>query len=613
MECCGAWGWVCGVSGAAIPSTPAVSIRSARKLQYMANNQLQSNKPKKELTMEQRLLLAFLLMGLVLFLTPYFYKAPPPPPKNSTPVSSKTSTESSAVPKTVQPAQAAATAPTAPAPGQIEASSEQQFTVDTDIYRITLSNRGGTVRSWILKKYKDRAGKPLELINPASDSKVAPPFSIVLHDEKAADALNYGLYVAKPSADGLGIEYTFSNGTDYALKKFQFSKSGYLSQITTEVTINGVPTDHLIQWRGGFGDPTVINRTGEEHAVYFDPHEAGMLGLTQGKLVSKDAKSVKDGPVIADGDFSFAGLDDRFFAAVFLPKDNTSVKVETIKDDVPPAPAGKEEMRVGVEVGGDSVNRFSVFVGPKDVDLLRRVDPKLQQLIDWGWYGIIAKPLFLAMHWLNDNFVHNYGWSIILISITINIVLLPLRWNSMKNQRKMQALQPKLAAINAKYKGLSMRDPRKAEQNQEVMEFYKKEGVNPMSGCIPMLIQLPLLYAFYKVLAVTIEMRGASWLWVTDLSSPETLPIRVLPVIMIVSQFLIQQMTPTPGMDPSQAKMTKWMPLLFGFFFYNLSSGLVLYYLTSNLVAVAQQWAVNRMMPAPPPPPPPAPAKKKGK
>lgn len=560
--------------------------------------------------MEQRLLLAFVLMGLVLFLTPYFYKAPPPPKTATKTAQQNTATKAAAVPAAPATTQTAAAQP---APGQIEAATEQQFTVDTDIYRVTFSNRGATVRSWILKKYKDRAGKPLELVNPASYSKVAPPFSLVLRDDKAADALNYGLYVAKPSDDGLGIEYTFSNGTDYARKKFQFSKSGYLSQVTTEVTINGVPTDNLIQWRGGFGDPTVINRTGEEHAVYFDPHEAGMLGLTQGKLISKDAKSAKNGPVITTGDFSFAGLDDRFFAAVFLPKDNVPIQVETIKDDVPPAPAGKEEMRVGVEVGGDSVNRFSVFVGPKDVDLLRRVDPKLQQLIDWGWYGIIAKPLFYAMHWLNDHFVHNYGWSIIIISILINVALLPLRWKSMKNQRKMQSLQPKLAAINAKYKGLSLRDPRKAEQNQEVMEFYKKEGVNPMSGCVPMLIQLPLLYAFYKVLAVTIEMRGAHWLWVTDLSSPETLPIRVLPVIMIVSQFLIQQMTPTPGMDPSQAKMTKWMPLLFGFIFYNLSSGLVLYYLTSNLVAVAQQWAVNRMMPAPPPPPPPAPAKKKGK
>lgn len=567
---------------------------------------------KKELTMEQRVLLAFVLMGLVLFLTPYFYKAPPPAPKTA---AHTTTTQSAAIPaKPAAAAAAAAPVETQPAPGQIQANAEQQFIVDTDIYRITLSNRGGTVRSWILKKYSDRTGKPLELVNAASYSKVAPPFSIVLRDDKAADALNYGLYEAKPSPDGLGVEYTFSDGKNYALKKFQFSKSGYLSQITTEVTVSGAPMDHLIQWRGGFGDPTVPNRTAEEHAVYFDPREATTLGLSQGKLYTKDAKSVKDGPVIITGGYSFAGLDDRFFAAVFLPKDNTQVKVETIKDDVPPAPAGKEEMRVGVEVGGDSSNRFSLFVGPKNVDLLRRVDPKLQQLIDWGWYGVIAKPLFLAMHWLDDNWVHNYGWSIVLVTIAINLVLLPLRFKSMKSQRKMQSLQPKLAAINAKYKGLKLNDPRKAEQNQEVMDFYKKEGVNPMGGCLPMLIQLPLIYAFYKVLAVTIEMRGAHWLWISDLSQPEQLPIHILPIIMIASQVLVQSMTPNPGMDPQQARMMKWMmPILFGFMFYNFSAGLVLYWLTSNLVGIGQQWAVNRMMPAPPPPPPPAPVKKKGK
>ncbi len=573
---------------------------------------IQPNKPgRKELTMEQRLLLAFVLMGLVLFLTPYFYK-PAPPAKTtikSTDQNASASTKSAAV----APAAPPQSAPSEPVPGQIAATTEQQFVIDTDIYQVTLSNRGGTVRSWTLKKYRDKLGKPLELINAASYSKVAPPLSLVLRDDKAADALNYGLYVAKPTANGLGIDYEFSNGKDYAKKTFQFSKAGYLAQISTEVTINGVPTDHLIQWRGGFGDATVLNRSAEGHAVYYDPHESTLLGLSQGKLNTKDAKSVKDGPSLTTGDYSFAGLDDRFFAAVFLPKDNTQIKVETIKDDVPPSPAGKEEMRVGVEVGGDSVNRFTLFVGPKDVDLMRRVDPKLQQMIDWGWYGVIAKPLFLAMHWVNDNLVHNYGWSIVLITIAINIIVLPLRLKSMKSQRKMQSLQPKLAAINAKYKGLSMRDPKKAEQNQEVMEFYKKEGVNPMGGCLPMVIQLPLIYAFYKVLAVTIEMRGAHWLWISDLSQPEQLPIHILPVVMIASQFFMQKMTPSPGMDPSQAKMMMFMPLVFGVMFYNFSAGLVLYWLTSNLVGIAQQWAVNRMMPAPPPPPPPVPAKKKGK
>jgi len=323
----------------------------------------------------------------------------------------------------------------------------------------------------------------------------------------------------------------------------------------------------------------------------------------------KDAKSVKDGPVTVTGNYSFAGLDDRFFAFVALPKDNTSTKVELLKDDLPAA-NGKTEMHAGVELGGDTVNRMQVFVGPKDIDLLRKVDPKLEQLIDWGWFGVIAKPLFLVLHWVNDNVVHNYGWSIMLITIAINLLLMPVRLSTMKSQRRMQSLQPQIAAINAKYKGLSLRDPRKAQQNQEVMDLYKKEGVNPMGGCLPMLVQIPLMYAFYKVLAVTIELRGAHWLWIGDLSQPEQLAIHILPIIMIVSQFIMQKMTPNPGMDPQQAKMMMFMPLMFGFFFYNLSSGLVLYWLTSNLAGILQQWFINRTMPAPAPVPK-VPAKKR--
>ena len=163
----------------------------------------------------------------------------------------------------------------------------------------------------------------------------------------------------------------------------------------------------------------------------------------------------------------------------------------------------------------------------------------------------------------------------------------------MKSMRKMQALKPQIDAINAKYKNVGLRDPKKADQNQEVMELYKKYGVNPMGGCVPMLIQIPFFFAFYAVLKVSVEMRGAHWLWVTDLSAPEHLPIKILPIVMIISQFVMQKMTPQANVDPSQQKMMMMMPLIFGFMFYNFPSGLVLYYLTSNLVNMGQQWFFN--------------------
>jgi len=175
----------------------------------------------------------------------------------------------------------------------------------------------------------------------------------------------------------------------------------------------------------------------------------------------------------------------------------------------------------------------------------------------------------------------------------INMALFPLKLTNMKSMRKMQALKPQVDAINAKYKNIKMTDPRKGEQNQEVMDLYKKYGVNPMGGCVPMLLQIPFFFAFYQVLKVSVEMRGATWLWVTDLSQPEHLAIRILPVVMIVSQFVMQKMTPQPSGDPNQQKMMMFMPLIFGFMFYQFPSGLVLYYLTSNLVSVGQQWFFN--------------------
>jgi YidC/Oxa1 family membrane protein insertase len=240
-----------------------------------------------------------------------------------------------------------------------------------------------------------------------------------------------------------------------------------------------------------------------------------------------------------------------------------------------------------------------MFVGPKDLDLLRRVDPKLEHIVDFGWFGILAKPLFLALNWVNDKYVHNYGWSIVVVTIAINFLLLPLKFSSLKSMKKMQMLQPQIAAINEKYKNISIRDPKKAEQNQETMDLYKRNGVNPMGGCMPLALQIPFFIAYYKVLSVAIEMRGAHWLWVTDLSQPETLPIHILPLLMIGTQFLLQKMTPSTTADPAQQKVMMLMPLMMGFFFYSAQSGLVLYWLTGNVVGLAQQWFFNRISAAP--------------
>jgi YidC/Oxa1 family membrane protein insertase len=547
--------------------------------------------PQQGPSMERNLLLAFLLMGVVLFLTPYFYKSQKHAPEKPARPNPAVLETPSASPVVAAP-QAGRSLQT---PAPIAAGKEELFTIETELYGIKLSNRGAVVRSWVLKKFKDSAGAPLELVSAPGAARTGYPFSLVFPDKEPAVNVNEVLYSAQPAPGGLGIDYRYSDGNVTVHKIFRFERDGYLSQVSSEVMQAGAGLPHLLAWRGGFGDPSVQNAAGQQKTVFFD--------AASNKLNTKDAKAAKNGPVNDYGNYSFAGIEDNFFAAVFLPKASAPFDIRTVSDTVPGAADKAEQPRAGAEVGGGAGNQFTLFVGPKDLDLLRKIDPRLEQMVDFGWFSLIAKPLFLIVNWLNDHLTHNYGWAIVLVTILINSALLPMRLKSMKSMKHMQALAPQIAAINAKYKNVGLRDPRKQEQNAEVMELYKKHGVNPMGGCLPMVIQLPFFIAFYKVLAVAIEMRGAHWLWVTDLSQPEHMAIRILPIAMIIAQFVMQKMTPTPSADPSQQKMMMFMPLVFGFMFWSASSGLVLYWLTSNLVGIAQQWFINKSMPAPAPEP----------
>ena len=548
---------------------------------------------KKDMTMEVRLLIALVLVGLVLLVSQYFIKPVPAPTatkegaaKSAQPVTPAAVEKPEAVIPSSARQKAAETA------GAVQAASEETVAVDTDVYHVVFSNRGAVVRSWVLKDYKDHADKPLELVYQPGLGRVPAPFAVDLKGQTPATDPNTALFKTTRSGDGLEVSFEFSDGRALTKKTFRFTQKSYLVGVTSEITQNGTAVPHLLTWRGGFGDPTVRNPVSIQHALYYD--------LPNSKLYQKAASDAKNGPISASGQFSFIGIEDSYFTAAFLSGDNKpSVEVTTFADAVPDAD-GKDEKRVGVGVGGEGLNSLSLFVGPKDTDLLRTVNPKLVQVVDWGFFGVIAKPLFLVLNWTSDHLAHNYGWSIVLVTLAINILLFPLKITGMKSSKKMQALQPQIKAINDKYKGISMKDPRKTEQNQEVMDLYKKNGVNPVGGCLPMLLQLPFLWAFYKVLGVAIEMRGSHWLWVTDLSQPEALAIHVLPILLVITQFAMQKMTPQPGVDPTQAKMMMFMPLMFGYMFYFASAGLVLYWLTGNVVGIVQQWLLNKTMPAAP-------------
>ncbi len=578
-----------------------------------------SGQPPKELSMEVRLLLAFLLMGAVMFVTPYlpFFKTTPPPATKPPETATEAPGGQPGQPGTTTPDTAGqAAAESKPAAGAASASASAAtpqeslplLVLDTDVYRISFSNQGGTVRSWLLKatdskgrsKYKGNDGKPLDLVNaaagpPCPQPPVAgaacleSPFSLYFPGPQPTAKVNWTNYTQTADPDGLGVSYLFSDGRTTVHKSFRFAKDSYLSQVSTEVTVDGKPIPHMIEWRGGFGDFTIA--TPADKTLYFD--------VTENSLKDKTASNAKNGPLTAKGNFSFAGLSDSYFAAVFLPETGSTTEFVTLSDTVRTPAEEKPQPFAGAAISDGEANRFELFVGPKDVDLLKSINPKLEQVVDFGWISILAKPLFLLVNWFNDHAVQNFGWSIVLVTVAINFILFPLKFTNMKSMRKMQALKPQIDLINAKYKSIKMTDPRAGEKNQEVMDLYKKHGVNPMGGCFPMLLQLPFFFAFYRVFTVSVEMRGAPWLWVGDLSQPENIPIlggaiRILPIVMIGTQFLMQKMTPQANTDPNQQKMMLFMPLIFGYMFYKFPSGLVLYYLTSNLVQIAQQWFFNR-------------------
>jgi len=544
--------------------------------------------------MERRLLLVFALTFLVIILfQPLLKKYLPQPAAPAT--GTQTAAQPSAPP-------AAAAVPMVPVPAAgagKQASAEAETVIENDLYRVTFTNRGGLVKSWILKTYFDEHGQPLELVSKAAE-KYGYPLALWTYDETQRNKLNSALYVASESGNLKApsqITFEYSDPDVSVRKTLNFDHT-YVVHVETSVVSKGSQVTAFPMWPAGFGDqssPSSYAGSRIEHQ-YND------------KTERIDIKKVSGGATLL-GPFNWAGVVDQYFAAVFLPDDiqNAAVvtlrhQVEVPKDAKNPNPQEtiKEDV-LGVGVGnlrGPSVERL--YVGPKSLGVLEAVSvptltgapPDLRALINFGFFGVIARPLFLWLKW-TFGWVHNWGWAIVIQTLIINVALLPLRVSSMKSALKMQKVAPQIKAIQEKYKKYSMRDPRKQEMNQEVSALYKAEGVNPVGGCLPMIIQMPFLFAYYSMLGAALDLRQAHWLWIHDLSSPD--PWHLLPIGIIITMLLTQRMTPQPGMDASQQKMmTFMMPLMLGVISWNLAAGLCLYWSEGNLIAIAQQAVMNR-------------------
>ena len=548
-------------------------------------------------------MLSVMVAVFALLLVSQFFLFKNKPKPSSNPAES-TTTQQQKVPESAPPA-AANQAPTAAAPAATSpakmASSETETVVENDVYRVVFTNRGAQAKSWILKKYKDDRGQPLDLVNHATES-LGLPLSLFTYDESLRNKINSALYVGTASgpiaAPGeLGFE--FSDGT-VAVRKTLKVDTSYVVWLETIVTVNGKPVQAYPSWPAGFGD----QGSGPSWASARIDYYAG------DRVERLTTKKISGGNTLR-GPFLWAGPQDQYFAAIFLPDLPSKAAMVTFRNEmqVPKDPAKPDPNNltkvevIGAAVGDvDGLTRERIFVGPKALDVLAQVranqlngdpgGPDLTHAVDFGFFSIIARPLFLWLRWTHDHIAPNWGVSIIILTVIINLALLPLRIASMKSALKMQKLQPQMKAIQEKYKKYPMRDPRRADMNAEISALYKEHGANPAGGCLPLVIQMPFLFAFYSMLGVAIELRQAPFMWLRDLSSPDKLFI--LPVLIVISTLFVQKMTPSAGMDPAQQRMmTIMMPAMLGFFSWSLASGLSLYWVVGNVIAIIQQYIMN--------------------
>ena len=562
--------------------------------------------PNQEPGSERRLLLTFALTFVVIFITQQFiskYYKPPAAPQRQEQV--QRSAEQNAAPPTPEPRSAASTVTSGKKTATTkQAAVEGSTVIENDLYRITFSNRGGLAKSWVLKKYKNDQGQPLELVNPVAAPQYGYPLSLFAYDEALRKKLNEALYVATEdnSGEGKSLTFEYSEGDVSVTKKFTFSHS-YEVRVETSVTQNGSYVTAYPAWPSGFGDATVP-------ASY----AAARIDIDREDKVERVALKKVSGGATINGPFNWAGTIDQYFAAVFMPDDPDHVAAVSLHNEIripknldKPDPNDQERVPVlGIAVGtpgGPTSER--IFVGPKALDVISNIraystpasispqpnGPTLEKLVDFGYFSFFAKPLFLWLRWTFEHWTGNYGWAILILTLVINVALLPLRISTIKSAMRMQKLQPQVTAINDKYKRYKLTDPRQADKNRELQALYKQEGVNPLGGCLPNLLQLPVLWAFYTMLSSAIELRQAGWLWLHDLSSPS----HVLTIFFIASMFLMQQITPQAGMDPAQQKMMQFtMPILLGVFTWNLSAGLSLYWAAGNIIGIVQQLAFNK-------------------
>lgn len=546
--------------------------------------------------MERRVLLAISLSFLVLVV--YQWLVPPPPQPTAParpPVAGNQSADATAqVPGALSgrsPAAPAAGEP-APPPGDdvVGEANEREVTIDTARVRAVFTNRGGRIRHWWLKEYRNSAGEPLDLVPDGVPANVPIPFSLRVDDPAVTARLNSSLYRTS-EGESLTFELETADGLR-VVKTFAVAPDGYEIVFTATVEQAGQPLNPTVDWGPGLGDEIARMPPGSFFSPnYVYPPQA--IYDMDGDVERVAATALGPGSVV-NGTFRWAGIDDHYFiSAVIEPPAPLTLEYAPI---VIPAPAQADAVGRYVSYSvrlPAPATQVRYFFGPKQHDVLRAIDPEFTKAIYFGIFAPLAVPLLGALKWLHG-FIGNWGWAIIVLTILINLAMFPLRHKSVVAMRKMQELQPQMKAIQERYAKYKITDPERQKMNQEVMELYKSKGVNPASGCVPMLLTIPFLFAFYSMLSQAIELRGAEFiLWIDDLAARD--PYYVTPILMGATMVWQTRITPTTA-DPTQQKIMMLMPFMFTFIFLGQPSGLAIYWFVSNLWGIGQQYFTNYLI-----------------
>jgi len=479
----------------------------------------------------------------------------------------------------------------------LPAAGEDSALVETDLYKIWLSSRGGSIKSLRLKKYRDLTEKKREGLRPLAE--LLPQgrkavLSTVKTSNGTYDLADHNFSIEKyvtPSDTGKG-EVVFAallpDGTTLR-KTYTFVRGDYI--IGLEEICSGSAKELILDWGAG------LRQTEKAQRGYLNYFSAMAMigGVFKQWQLSKAVKALRSGEIQKIRDLEYVGRVDwgavktKYFLACFIPKrDVRYFKVDTV---------GPSIVRVGARVdtvaptelsirmiSEGSRAKYDIYVGPIQYDRLREFGLGLQKAVYLGpgWVSGISRLILRILVWLHK-LVHNYGVVIILFSCIMMVIFYPLTFRSLRSMREMQKLQPKINALRQKYKN----EPQRL--NAETMNMYKKEGINPLGGCLPLLFQMPVFWALFAILRSMIELRGAHFLWIGDLSERD--PYFILPVLMAGSMFIQQRFTPT---DPRQKAMTYMMPMIMLFIFWSFPAGLVLYWLIYNVLSVVQHYFLHR-------------------